>query len=155
MNGCLKFAGMPQSFNSIWIHSIWSTKEQQPLIVSKAESKVHAVLHEEFVRKGCPVKIINGMPDHVHCLFMLNPHEAISDILKCVKGTSSHSINFENIVREKFAWQQGYAAYSVSQSQLEKVFHYIKNQKKLHLKLTFDEEAKKFIKLHGEFLSMR
>jgi REP element-mobilizing transposase RayT len=77
-----------------------------------------------------PVRIINGMPDHVHCLLLLNPNKAVTEIIKQVKGSCSHEINKQNIIKEKFAWQTGYAAYSVSESVLEKVFQYIKNQKK-------------------------
>ena len=93
--------------------------------------------------------VINGMPDHVHSLFLLNPVKAIGDIIKQVKGSSSHEINKQNITKEKFAWQTGYAAYSVSESATEKVFRYIKNQKKHHGKITFEKEYENFIRLHG------
>ena len=83
-------------------------------------------MRQQFIESGCPVRIINGMQDHVHCLFLLNPQKAVTEIIKQVKGSSSHSVNEENLITEKFAWQTGYAAYSVSESQLEKVFVYIK-----------------------------
>jgi hypothetical protein len=88
-------------------------------------------MSNEFIEAGCPVRIINGMADHVHSLFLLNPNKAVTDIIKQVKGSCSHEINKQNITKEKFAWQTGYAAYSVSQSATEKVFHYIKNQKNI------------------------
>ena len=106
-------------------------------------------MSNEFVDAGCPVRIINGMPDHVHSLFLLNPKKAIADIIKQVKGSSSHEINQQNITKEKFTWQTGYAAYSVSESVLEKVFHYIRNQKKHHEKITFQKEYENLISLHG------
>ena len=89
------------------------------------------------------------MPDHVHCLFLLNSQKSISEIVKQVKGSTSHWVNEQNIILEKFAWQTDYAAYSVSESQLEKVFGYIKNQKAHHTKTTFQMEYDEFIKLHG------
>ena len=140
---------MPHSFNRIWIHAIWSTKERQPLISSEAENKIYDFLREELVELGCPVRIINGMPDHVHSLFLLNPQKSVSEIIKYVKGSSSHSINDQNIIPKKFSWQTGYAGYSVSESQLEKVFLYIKNQKQHHQKKTFLQEFDVLLALHG------
>jgi hypothetical protein len=66
-----------------------------------------------------------------------------------VKGSCSHEINKQNITKEKFSWQTGYAAYSVSESVLEKVFQYIKNQKQHHKKINFQKEYEDFIRLHG------
>lgn len=140
---------MPHSFIKIWIHAIWATKERLPLIKQNVETSVFDQMRKQFVESGCPVRIINGMPDHVHCLFLLNPQKSIAEVIKQVKGSSSHWVNEQNIILEKFAWQTGYAAYSVSESQLEKVFQYIKNQKAHHAKTTFQMEYDEFIKLHG------
>lgn len=60
---------MPHSFNKIWIHAIWSTKERMPLIHPTVETKIHQFISEQLREQGCPVRIINGMPDHIHCLF--------------------------------------------------------------------------------------
>ena len=140
---------MPHSFIKIWIHAIWATKERLPLIKQNVETSMFDQMRKQFVESGCPVRIINGMPDHVHCLFLLNPQKSIAEVIKQVKGSSSHWVNEQNIILEKFAWQTGYAAYSVSESQLEKVYQYIKNQKAHHAKTTFQAEYDEFIKLHG------
>ena len=117
---------MPHSFNKIWIHAVWSTKERQPLIPRAAEIKIHNFLREELIELGFPVRIINGMPDHIHSLFLLNPQKSVAEVIKYVKGITSHSINDQNLISKKFSWQTGYAAYSVSESQLERVFQHIK-----------------------------
>jgi len=140
---------MPHSFNKIWIHAIWATKERVPIIKSTVESKIHQFISDQLRDQGCPIRIINGMPDHIHCLFLLNPTKSIAEIIKQIKGTSSHYVNQNNLIAEKFAWQTGYAAYSVSESGVDKVFEYIKNQKKRHQKKTFEQEYDEFIKLHG------
>ncbi|MFP4093565.1 MAG: IS200/IS605 family transposase [Cyclobacteriaceae bacterium] len=140
---------MPHSFNKIWIHAIWATKERVPLIHFPIEKKVHQFMAEQLRELGCPVRIINGMPDHVHCLFLLSPQKSIADVIKQIKGSSSHFINQNNLIAEKFAWQTGYAAYSVSESVLEKVFQYIKNQKRHHRKKAFQQEYEDFLKLYG------
>ena len=140
---------MPHSFNKIWIHAIWATKERVPIIKSTVESKIHQFISDQLRDQGCPIRIINGMPDHIHCLFLLNPTKSIAEIIKQIKGTSSHYVNQNNLIAEKFAWQTGYAAYSVSESGVDKVFEYIKNQKKRHQKKTFEQEYQDFIQLHG------
>lgn len=64
---------MSHSFNKIWIHAIWATKERTPFITKNVESKIYDFMSEQLREIGCPVRIINGMPDHIHCLFLLNP----------------------------------------------------------------------------------
>jgi REP element-mobilizing transposase RayT len=85
----------------------------------------------------------------VHILFLQNPQKTISDLLKQIKGSSSHFINSGEFIFEKFAWQEGFAAYSVSESQLDVVHNYIKNQKQHHLKKNGKDEFDEFVKLHG------
>ncbi|MBN8676493.1 MAG: IS200/IS605 family transposase [Chitinophagales bacterium] len=140
---------MPHSFNKLWIHAIWSTKDRLPFIEPSIEKRVYEFISSQFAESGCPVLIINGMSDHIHCLFLLNPQKPITEIIKQVKGSSSHWINGEQLIRDKFAWQTGYAAYSVSESVLEKVYQYIVNQKEHHQKTTFLKENEEFIKVHG------
>lgn len=140
---------MPHSFNKIWIHAIWSTKNRESLISKFIEQKVYHYISEQLRAQGCPVRIINGMPDHVHCLFLLNPQKSIAEVVKQANGSSSHFVNQNNLISEKFAWQTGYAAYSVSESVIEKVFNYIKNQKQHHQKKTFPQEYDEFLKLFG------
>lgn len=64
---------MPHSFNRIWIHAIWATKERQSFIQPEIEHKVYEFMRNQLNQAGCPVRIINGMPDHVHYLFLLKP----------------------------------------------------------------------------------
>jgi putative transposase len=140
---------MPHSYNKIWIHAIWATKERKPLIRANAEQKVYSFISDQLREQGCPVRIVNGMPDHIHCLFLLSPQKSISEVVKQIKGSSSHYINQNDLLAEKFAWQTGYAAYSISESAVEKVFQYIKNQKEHHQTKTFQKEYDEFLKIYG------
>ena len=140
---------MSHSFNKIWIHAIWATKGRLPLLHQKNEQKVYTFIAEQLRELGCPVRIINGMPDHIHCLFLLNKQKSIADVIKQIKGSSSHYINKNDIIPDKFSWQTGYAAYSVSESVVEKVFQYIKTQKEHHQKKTYQQEYEEFLKLYG------
>ncbi len=139
---------MSHSYYKIWIHAIWATKERAPLINSRVENTIYKYISDEFRELGCPVRIVNGMPDHIHCLFLLNPKKSVADVIKQIKGGSSHYINQNDIITEKFAWQTGYAAYSVSESVVEKVFVYIKNQKQHHKNQSYEQEHDAFIKLY-------
>jgi REP element-mobilizing transposase RayT len=73
---------MSHSFAKIWIHAIWATKERKELIDSSIEKKIHKYIYDELIELNCPVRIINGMPDHVHVLFLLNPKKSISDVIR-------------------------------------------------------------------------
>ncbi len=119
------------------------------MIEAKIEKQVYGSMRNQFEDMGCPVMIINGMPDHVHCLFLLSPKKAMADVIKQVKGATTNFINDEQLLTGGFKWQTGYAAYSVSQSVLERVYRYIKNQKTHHRKRTFQEEYDDYLKLYG------
>ncbi len=96
-----------------------------------------------------PVRTIGGLPEHLHVLFLLNQNQSIASTMKSVKGESSHWINQQEFIKTKFAWQVGYAAFSISESLLSKVEDYINHQKSHHRKMTFNEEYIIFLKKHG------
>jgi putative transposase len=140
---------MSHSYYKIWLHVIFSTKDRASLLHTYAENKIYEHLRSQLIEMQCPVRIINGMPDHIHLLFMQNPKMAVTEIVKQIKGNSSHWINSENVIPEKFSWQTGYAVYSVSESQIDRVYHYIRNQKEHHQKKTFIQEFEEFVSVHG------
>lgn len=140
---------MPHSYTKLWIHAIWSTKDRRPLILPRIENRVHHYLREQLLEAGCPVRIINGMPDHVHCLFLLSREKSIAGVIKQIKGSTSHRINQNDLIMEKFAWQTGYAAFSVSDSQVDRVYRYIRNQKPHHQQRPFQQEYDEFLNLYG------
>ncbi len=97
----------------------------------------------------CQVCAINGVMNHVHILFLLNPNFSVKDILKNIKGESSHWINQEDYSRSKFAWQTGYGAFSVSEGCVDEVCRYIINQKNHHQRKSFFDEYKELLEKHG------
>ncbi len=144
---------MSHSLTKIWIHAVFGTKDREPLIHQSLENKLYQHIREHLERDfRCSVKSINGISDHIHVLFLLNPNFALKDILKNIKGESSHWINQENLTKEKFAWQTGYGAFSVSESIIDKVNLYILNQKVHHKEKSFAEEYEEFMKKHGLLL---
>ena len=137
------------SYNQIWIHAIWATKHRQPFIGPEIEKAVFDFMRKEFEELGCPVRIINGIPDHVHCLFLQNPKKSVAETIKQIKGGTSHFINQNGLTEERFSWQTGYACFSVSRSVVDRTFTYIKNQKQHHAKKTFQDEYDAFLELYG------
>ena len=99
-------------------------------------------------QKGTLLKI-GGVEDHVHLLVKLSPTIAISDVLRKIKSNSSKWINERSDVTRKLEWQSGYAAFSVSESQLPSVAEYIANQAEHHRKKTFEEEFLAILKKHN------
>ena len=140
---------MAHSKIKIWVHAIWGTKHRDAFITPKAEPQVYQLIRKELVESGCFVEIVNGMPDHVHALFLLNPDLSIRAVMKQVKGAASHAINQLKIIPHQFAWAVGFAAFSVSESQVPVVRDYIVNQKEHHKKRSFEEEYRAFLKLYG------
>ena len=95
------------------------------------------------------IDFINGHKDHIHCLLSLNPGEMIDKNVNLLKGESSFWINKEKLCNEKFAWSDEYFAVSVSESQVNKVREYIKNQEQHHKTKTWKEEYEEFIEKYG------
>lgn len=120
-----------------------------PLIHPKIEQQLFEFLQQELKKTGCMVSIVNGIPDHVHCLFGINPQKSITDIIKQIKGSSSHFINSNKLITEKFSWQRGFGAFGVSHSVVDNVYGYIRDQKQHHQKRSFESEYIKFMELHG------
>ena len=116
---------MPHSSTSIWIHASWTTWQKLPLITPGIKDRIYKYIFQEFISCGCIAKFINGPPNEVHCLFLMNPKKSSDEIVKMVKGATSHRINQEDLAPEKFAWQKGYNAASVCESQLEKIIRKI------------------------------
>ena len=144
---------MSHSLTRIWIHAVWSTKDRFPFLAKNKRAIIINRINEKLVELNCGVRIINGKEDHLHALFLINQNNSIQEIMKNVKGESSHWINQNNLFKAKFSWQIGYGAFSVSESILKKVEKYIKNQQRHHEKITFLEEWNLLLKKHNVIIS--
>ena len=141
---------MSHSLVKIWIHGVLGTKDRTSLINDNFEKELHSHVKDRFEKDlDCKVRIINGTDDHVHVLFLLSPNFGIGDIFQKVKGESSHWVNKSNFMSNKFAWQIGYGAFSVSESKVKDVEQYIRNQKEHHKKTSYADEIDLLIKKYG------
>ncbi|WP_339815991.1 transposase [uncultured Imperialibacter sp.] len=89
---------------------------------------------------------INGVEDHIHILIGMRPTQSLSDLLQDIKSGSSKWINDNKLTKRKFAWQEGYGAFSYSKSHVPNVIRYIHNQEEHHRKKSFLEEYEEFLK---------
>jgi REP element-mobilizing transposase RayT len=133
----------------IWIHLIWSTKNREKLISKKLKPELLKHIRENAKNKDIYLDFINCVEDHSHLLISLGSSQSISKVVQLLKGESSHWVNKNKILRTYFEWQDEYIAMSVSESQVNKVREYIKNQETHHHRKTFAEEYELFIKNHG------
>ena len=140
---------MSHVYTKLWTHAVFSTKAGKPWLVPPVDSRLHNFIHEHLLELGCPSRIINGMPDHIHLLFLQNPSRSVAEIVRKVKGSSTYWINQNKLLPQRFSWQKGYAAFAVSESQVQRVFDYIRNQKSHHAHETFAREFAHLVELHG------
>ena len=136
-------------FLKIWIHFVWATKNRKPLLTQDIRRQVFAHIRENTPGKNIHLDFVNGHIDHVHCLVSLNQKQTVAEIMHLIKGESAHWINKNNLCRQKLEWQDDYFAVSVSESGVNKVREYIKNQEEHHKNKTFQEEYDEFINKYG------
>lgn len=131
---------MGQSNVRVFIHSVWTTRFREPLILPSFEEKLYEFIKEDFKKFDSNVLAINGMPDHIHILYWLHQSHSIASVIKHVKGASSFWINQQKFMNAKFAWQGGFSALSIQYNGYERVVDYINNQKVHHSNKNFIAE---------------
>ena len=144
------FKIMAQSLSKIYIHLIFHIKTTSPKIRENDLERLHNYIGKLVKTTGCTEIKAGGIGDHVHVLFILSKDVTISQIVEEIKRNSSRWIkNLDSDYYHFFAWQGGYAAYSISQSVVDKTLQYIANQKEHHTKHSFAEEYRAFLKLYN------
>jgi REP element-mobilizing transposase RayT len=140
---------MPQSLASLPIHLIFSTKHREPILHDTIRESLHAYLSGVLQNLGCPPVLINSTDDHVHILFELARTVAVSQAVEDAKKSSSKWLKTQGAEFAEFAWQAGYGAFAVSESNVSTVREYIAKQKEHHVKKSFQDEYRIFLKRHG------
>ncbi len=139
---------MGHSLSRVWLHVVIITKYREPFINDDIELSVFTLIERAIRSQGCYLDCINGMPDHVHILLLLRPNVCLSNLMKQIKGTTSYQINESKLIEDRFCWQNGYGAFSVSESKLPVVRNYINRQKEHHQKTGLEEEYNRLLVLH-------
>lgn len=137
---------MGQSHAKNYLHIIFSTKNRQPFILPEYENALFRYLGGVCKNIESPSLIVGGYLDHVHVLCLLSKKLALMKMVEELKTESSKWMKTQSDTLKKFYWQDGYGAFSVSPSQVDIVFDYIKNQKHHHKKKTFQDEYRAILK---------
>jgi len=141
---------MPQSLANIVVHTIFSTQDRRPFLQDKAlRDELHRYLGGILANLGCSPLIVGGTEDHVHVLSTLARTRDPASMIKEMKRSSSLWLKTKSPELESFAWQSGYAMFSVSYSQIDLVREYIVNQEKHHHKISFQDEFREILKRHA------
>jgi len=136
------------SYVSSYHHCVFSTKERRPLITPALRDRLWPFLGGIARQNKMKAVEIGGVEDHVHILLSLPATMAIAKALQLIKGGSSKWVHDTFPEHRLFAWQEKYGAFSVSESRVDSIIHYIKEQKEHHRKMTFQEEFLTLLKKH-------
>lgn len=119
---------MRENFTQLYLHYVWATWDRLPLITPDIQQVIYAAILGECNNLGCTAIAVGGIEDHVHLLIGFPTTLTVSEIIKQVKGSSSHLITHEIKPGEFCKWQGSYGAFSVSRNAIDTVANYIRNQ---------------------------
>lgn len=131
---------MANTYSQLNIHCVFAVKGRENIITQNFRDALHKYMSGILKNDGAFPLAVGGWLDHVHVFFELPVTRAISDQMRMLKATSSKWVNDEKLVKGKFSWQEGYAAFSYSRSQRDEVIRYIMKQEEHHKSTSFREE---------------
>jgi REP element-mobilizing transposase RayT len=140
---------MSQSLAKIYIHLIFSIKNREPLLADEVRPDLHAYMGGILRDLDSPGLEINSEPDHTHVLFLLSRTHSLSEVVGQLKRGSSAWLKTRGGVFARFHWQNGYGAFSVSQSSVDEVREYIRRQHEHHQRILFQDEFRAFLRRYG------
>ncbi|SFC83642.1 REP element-mobilizing transposase RayT [Flexibacter flexilis DSM 6793] len=136
---------MPNTYSQIYIQIVFAVKGRENLIKESFRDELEKYMSGIVSGKNQKLLAIYCMSDHTHLLIGLRPSMSVADLVRDIKSNSSAFISEKGFVKGRFAWQEGYGAFSYSKSQLDNVIHYILNQPIHHQKKTFRDEYIDFL----------
>lgn len=139
---------MPSTHASLYCHAVFSTKDRVPFIDQHWRTGLHAYVGGILDSLGVVAEAVGGVDDHLHVLASLKPKHRICDVIREMKAGSSNWIH-TTVGVERFSWQDGYGAFSVSPSRLEAVRTYVLKQEDHHRRQTFEDEYLRLLKSSG------
>jgi len=140
---------MPQSLASVTVHAVFSTYQRRPVLVGDVRDRTFAYLAGILREDGSVPICVGGFEDHVHLLFHLSRTRTIADTIGTVKSSSSKWLKTLGPQCHDFAWQAGYAAFSVGRGEIDAVARYLRSQEEHHRKLSFQDEMRSFFEDYG------
>ena len=146
---------MSHSNTSMHVHFIFSTKKRKNFLqVQGLRTGLYRYISGISVKLNCPVRAIGGTSDHVHVLANLGREISTSQWVREVKKGSTAWVKRQDYYCPGFSWQQGYSAFSVSESRISHVQKYVETQEEHHRRFSYEDELKWILQLHGIVLEM-
>ena len=136
---------MANTYTQLFVHSTFSVKNRMGLILPRYKDELYKYISGIVQNKKHRLYAIGGIENHIHLIVSMRPDVSVSNLVKDIKMNSSKWINDRRFLKTKFAWQEGFGAFTYSISQVDKVCKYILNQEKHHKKMTFEEEYRKLL----------
>ena len=140
---------MPSTYTNLLYHIVFSTKDRISLINEEFQEELYRYIGGIIRAEGGVQLEIGGVSDHVHILAKIKPAIAVSEMLAKIKANSSKWANDHKMKMRKFGWQEGFAAFTVSESQAPAVVGYIRNQVEHHRVQSYQEEFVALLERHG------
>lgn len=140
---------MSNTYSQVYIHIVFAMKGRENLISESFREEVQKYISGIISNLKQKLYVLYCMPDHVHILVSIKPDCKISDLVRDIKANSSRFINEKHWLKQKFQWQEGYGAFTYSNSQLERVVNYIIHQPDYHKRKTFREEYEEILEQYG------
>jgi len=140
---------LAQTLTKLSVHVVFSTKNRRNLIAPSIASELHAYIGAICRSNDCPLLAVGGTANHIHLLISLSKNIALADLLMAIKKDSSRWIKTKCEAFDDFYWQDGYGAFSVSESQVPAVLDYIARQEEKHKTQTFEEKLVGFAEKYG------
>jgi len=137
---------MPHTYSQNLIHLVFSTKDRSKSIAKEFQPRIWNYVGGICDKLGISARAVGGMQDHIHLLILIPPALPLAKAVNVIKSNSAKWANEEG---HALAWQQGYAAFSVSASIAPTVVRYIQTQETHHRKMTFDMEFLALLKKHN------
>jgi putative transposase len=139
---------MANTYTQLYVHIVFAVKGRTNLISHAWKEELYKYISGTITGKKQKLMTINGTTDHVHLLIGFNPDCSISDLVRDIKSNASKWINDKGFAMGKFEWQTGFGAFTIGQSQIDRIFKYIANQEEHHKVKTFREEYVDFLKAY-------
>lgn len=138
---------MASTLTNLIYHVVFSTKERRPFVDEDISERLYCYIRGIARSNNALVLEIGGVADHVHILLKLRASASLAHAVQVIKAGSSKWMR-EEIQQRTFAWQSGYAGFTVSESIVERVRAYIRRQKEHHLKHSFEDELRLLLEKH-------
>jgi putative transposase len=119
-------------YTELYLHCVWATWDRLPLITPALEPAIFAAIHAKYNELQSACLAMGGLPDHVHVLVRLHTTVAVADLLRELKGASSHLMTHAIRPGEFFKWQGAYGAFTLGKQDVPTVINYIEHQKQHH-----------------------